>query len=115
MANQNNTIVSCLMVAVIFLAFYLLFTSWCTKKDHYVQQSIKGLQSAYGYNYASMEDVDRQADGGEEFEGTTIYDIANDDALDYYCNFKTDTSRIERTSQYHEMMINKYNKDLRYC
>ena len=113
MPNNNTTITSCLCGALIFLGLYLLFTSWCSQRDYYISPTTSVLSDAYYANYDETTPEDEY--DPENFEGRTIQDEAEKDAIDYYFTFPSEPGRLEKTRQFQEVMTNKYNKELRYC
>lgn len=110
--DKNNMIASCLIGAVVFLALYLLFTSWCSRKDNFISPTTQTLTTAIGANYPSE---DEEIMYSPEDVETPIQEPAERDALDFFHSFPSEPARVGKTLAYQAAMINKYNKDLRYC
>ncbi len=103
MANCNdNMVASCLLGAVLFLALYLLFTSWCNgKKDNFElsSQTTRVLNDAMDSVYGS---------GSFSLEDDTVQDAAEGAALSFYNSFESEPSRIDKTRMYQDVVSSKY-------
>lgn len=95
-----------LIAVVVFLAAYLIFSMWCRREG--LDSTGMMLVDTIGgnYNANALMTTSMPAD----FMTVNRNDLAEDDALDYFCNFTNQPMRVGKSLAYQDAMVNRYTK-----
>jgi len=97
-----------LLGAVVFLIGYLLFTTYCNSKKEGLDATTQVLMDTVGGN--SDAETLMTTTIPLDFQQASRNDLAEDDALKFFCEFNGDSMRIGKTLAYQDAMVNRYSK-----